>query len=121
MHNRLLILFLFLLLSPAHGQVATFDGGSIYDLDPKANQSTGNRILEQMLENDDMQPVADIARSDIIRKLAKPVGRLTLELKDGWLGRKKKGAYPAYLVGSSFTRSQNFLIALDTPPVNQCG
>ena len=92
---RLFILILFSLfnLSPAHSQVASFDGGSIYDLDPKANQSTGNRILEQMLANDDMQPINDIARSDIIRQLARPVGRLTLQLGGGWLGRRKKGAY----------------------------
>ena len=58
--KRTLACFLVLsvfVVGPALAQVATFEGGSIYDLDPLANQSTGNRILEQMLENDDMQPV----------------------------------------------------------------
>ena len=87
--------------APAVAQLATFDdGGSIYDLDPKAEQSTNGRILEQMVGNDDMQAIAELSRTDIIRKLSEPVGRLTLKFKKSWLDPRQKGAYcTASLIG----------------------
>ena len=90
-----LVIFISLMASAsaAVSQVATFDSGSIYDLDPKVEQSTGSRILERMLGNDDMQSIAELSRSDIIRRLSLPVGRLTLVFKKGWLSPQQKGAY----------------------------
>ncbi len=48
----------------AVAQIATYSGGSVYDLDPKASQRTSDRILEQILTNNDMQPVNDMAEGD---------------------------------------------------------
>ncbi len=79
--------------SPAIAQMATFEGRSIYKLDPVAKESTGKQILEALLSNDDMQAMAEIAPYDIIRRLAKPVGRLTLEYKKQPHSPKRKGAY----------------------------
>jgi V8-like Glu-specific endopeptidase len=92
MRVSLLMCFLFF-APPAFSQVATFEGVSIYDLDPKAEQSTSNHILEQMLDNDDMQAISELSPTDVIRVLAKPVGRLTLEFEKELTSLRPKGAY----------------------------
>lgn len=81
------------LSAPGSAQIAPFQGSSIDQLDPVGHQSTGSRILEQVLSNDDMQPVREFAPNDIIRRLAKPVGRLTLQFKAGPEQPGSKGAY----------------------------
>ncbi len=73
-------------------QVATFDG-SIHHLDPVMNQSTGNRVLEQLLAGDTLQPISELAHSDIHRRLAKPVGRLTIGLKAADQRTGQPGSY----------------------------
>ena len=77
-----IVLTILLAAQPAHAQVAIYDEGSIYDLQPSAVQSTGNRILEQVLNSNDMQQVSELAPSDILRKLARPVGRLAIQLPE---------------------------------------
>lgn len=77
----------------APAQIATFSEGAPTHLDPIARQSTGNRILEQLLGNDAMEPVAELAPSDIMRKLAAPVGRLTVTFKAGTTAPGEQGAY----------------------------
>ena len=47
----------------------------------RLRQSTGDRILEQVLNSNDMQPVRHLAEGDVLRKLAKPVGRLAIGLE----------------------------------------
>ncbi len=87
MHRAALFLSLMALLVlplPAKGQSITYEGGSIYDLDPPARQST--RMLEAISGADDMQPVSDLAETDILRRLARPVGRLSYATTNGALG-----------------------------------
>ncbi|MBI1386679.1 MAG: hypothetical protein GC150_17380, partial [Rhizobiales bacterium] len=48
------------LAAPAAAQTVAYDAGSIYDLDPPANQATGNRILEQVAGSNDMEPVREL-------------------------------------------------------------
>lgn len=67
----------------SHAQLAEYSGGSIHDLDPAARQATGNRILEQILQSNDMQPVSELSVHDALRKRARPVGRLALQIKGG--------------------------------------
>ena len=83
-----------LAIMPAHAQVASFEGSSLSHLDPVMNQSTNSsRILEQMQGSNDMEAMIDIAPTDIMRKLARPVGRLTILSSKGFFGIKQKGSY----------------------------
>ncbi len=86
----------------ASAQIATFNG-SIHHLDPVVTQSTGNRVLEQLLSGDQMQPIREFGQTDIIRRLARPVGRLTLQFKGGAqkdAEPRQRGAYcTASLIG----------------------
>ena len=52
-------------------------------LDPVLNQATNNRVLEQLLAGDTLQAISELGQGDIHRRLAKPVGRLTIGLKAG--------------------------------------
>ena len=85
--------FATLLPCAAIAQLATFDETSLNHLDPSAEQITGPRILEQVLTSNDMQPTREYAPSDVIRRLAKPVGRLTLKFKQGTTPPGQRGAY----------------------------
>jgi len=81
---HVLLLTCLLASNVACAQTITYDTGSIHDLDPPAVQST--RTLEAINGADDMQPVVDLAERDILRKLARPVGRFTYATADGKLG-----------------------------------
>ncbi len=78
MRNLFIAFFLLFPTGPVFAQSVTYEEGSVYDLDPPARQSTGNRILEQVLQSNDMQPVLELGKGDIFRRLARPVGRLAL-------------------------------------------
>jgi formylglycine-generating enzyme required for sulfatase activity/V8-like Glu-specific endopeptidase len=83
----------------AAAQIATFNG-SIHHLDPVVTQSTGNRVLEQLLSGDQMQPIREFGQTDIIRRLARPVGRLTLQFKGGEQKAAEPGQRGAYCTAS---------------------
>lgn len=82
----LLIALPALLPTLAHGQTALYRGGTIYDLDPPAQQSTGQSYLETMivsLKEQRMRPVMRYNEGDIIRRLGRPVGRLSMRVDLG--------------------------------------
>ena len=90
MNKKVLLIAGLISLGPAMGiacaQTATYRSGSIYDLDPPANQSTGDPNFEQILiskQRGNMQEVRDLGRNDVLRRLAKPIGRLTIGLAAG--------------------------------------
>ncbi len=68
----------------ANAQAVAYPGGTVYDLDPPARQST--RMLESINGADDMQPVHELSERDILRRLAKPVGRLNYTTARGGVG-----------------------------------
>lgn len=77
---------LLLSATPSDAQTVNYESGSIYSLDPPANQSTGNRILEAVNASNDMQPVRDLSDRDIFRRLARPVGRFAFQTTSGAIG-----------------------------------
>lgn len=62
------------LSSSSFAQVAKYDKGSIYDLDPPAFESTGGG-LEKIIAQNDMEPMEDFSPKDFLYQLSKPVGR----------------------------------------------
>lgn len=65
--------------SATFGQARIFNG-SIYDLDPPANQSTD---FEAIIGSDDIEPLASYPAQDFYRILTRPVGRLSITIGNG--------------------------------------
>ena len=83
----------------AQAQTAVFENRSIYQLDPNNQQSTRNRNLEKIVSSDDMQSVVEFSEQDIVRKLARPVGRLAIALKGkGHVSETRMGYCTASLI-----------------------
>ena len=61
MRIRPFVLMLCCVPLAASAQIATFNG-SIHHLDPVVTQSTGNRVLEQLLSGDQMDAGNDVIR-----------------------------------------------------------
>lgn len=79
-----LTVWLVLILSDAVlAQTAEYNGGSIYELDPPAMQSTGTAVLESIQQADDMEEINQLGVSDFMRQLASPVGRLGIQTDEG--------------------------------------
>ena len=90
MNKKVLLIAGLISLGPAMGiasaQTATYPSDSIYYLDPPANQSTGDPTFERIIaskQRNDMQEVRDLGRTDVLRRLAKPVGRLSIGIPGG--------------------------------------
>ena len=84
------------LSATATAQIATFNAETISQLDPVFTQSSmGGRRLEQLIAGDQMQPISDFSPNDIIRRAAKPVGRLTFSYKDA---SRRPGSCTASLI-----------------------
>jgi len=79
----ILVLAVTLSLNASNAQLATYAGGSIYDLDPPARQNTDNRVFEQIIKKNDLEQVISLSEGDVLREIARPVGRLALENEDG--------------------------------------
>ena len=90
----------------AKAQTALVENSSIYQLDPNSEQSTQNRQLEKIVNSDDMQPVREFAEQDVLRKLARPVGRLAIEFKraveTAWLPALNRFAPRLIFVSAGF-------------------
>ncbi len=76
MNKKVLLIAGLISLGPAMGiasaQTATYRSGSIYDLDPPANQSTGDPTFERIIaskQRNNMQEVSDLGRTDVLRRL----------------------------------------------------
>ena len=90
MQSLLLLLFAaaFLWGFEARAQIATYAGGSIYDLLPPMQHTSGSTLLEALLQSKRqhrMKEVNEIAEQDVLRQLGRPVGRLamTVRARDG--------------------------------------
>lgn len=85
---------------PAFSQSATYSSGSIYDLDPPAQQSSaGAQYLEAMissLQAGRMRRIEEFNEADFLRRLGRPVGRLAIAIRDG--NRERLGFCTATLV-----------------------
>lgn len=71
-----------LLTGAVYSQTANYDHGSIYDLDPPAFETSG-RGLEQIIAENDMEPIDDLSQSDFLRRMARPVGRFVFTNSSG--------------------------------------
>ncbi len=77
-------LSLIVICGPAMAQSATYSGGSIYDLSPPSQQATGGGYLEALVlskRQHRMKEIRDYAESDIYRQLARPIGRLAMNIE----------------------------------------
>ncbi|MBI1383663.1 MAG: SUMF1/EgtB/PvdO family nonheme iron enzyme [Rhizobiales bacterium] len=109
-----LAIALLALAPPATAQVATFDAGSIYDLDPPAQQSTlGEQLLSRVAsqrQRGAMQYVRQLGPADVLRTLARPVGRIAFS-GDFGPGRPKVGYCTASLVADDLVLTNYHCIA----------
>jgi formylglycine-generating enzyme required for sulfatase activity len=84
--RSLLLLLTASLLGASHAaaQTATYARGSIYDLLPPMQQTSGNMLLEALVlskRQHRMKEIYEYSEQDVLRQLGRPVGRLAMNVR----------------------------------------
>lgn len=97
----------------ARAQVATYDDGSIYELDPPSRQATGSGLLEALVASrqvGNMRKLGDYGEGDVFRRLGQPVARLGMALETAG-GETKRAYCTASLIADDLVLTNHHCIA----------